>query len=214
MSLEPFLASLVARCDRIIPKLFAGCRLTPVRGGFIGRCPFHRATAHPTLFVADDAPLWRCYAGHEGGDWFTYMAAKEGMVVPETAQALARLAGVPLPDLTGFDETAWRKADRRGLFLWTVEHLFMGRLWTRHGREVVAALMASGVTEQEIVAQRIGMAVAPDEIERYLRKKGVFDPSLFESTGLADGGFGGDYGETVAARDRLGRVVRFGPSIG
>ncbi len=208
--LTPFLASLVDEADTIIPRLFAGCRLTPVDGGYIGRCPFHRALPHPTLFVSKEAPLWRCFAGHEGGDWFAFLAAREGMVAPEAAQALARLVGAPVPDLTGFNETAWRREGKRASFLWVVEHLFTGRLWTKHGREVVASLRDAGWGDGEIVARKIGLAVSPDEVKAYLVKKKVFDPTLFETTGLADGGYAGTMGETVAARDGIGRVTRFG----
>ncbi|MBF0171525.1 MAG: hypothetical protein HQK87_10650 [Nitrospinae bacterium] len=205
----PFLASLMEEADTILPRLFAGCRLTPVAGGYVGRCPFHPGAASPTLFVSSVSPLWRCFAGHEGGDWFAYLAAREGLNVPEAAQALARLAGMAAPNLKGFNETLWRRADRRASFLWVAEHLFMGRLWTKHGRAVVAALHGAGLSDAEIVARGIGMAVAPDDLVAYLRKKGVFGAALFEATGLAAGEYTGPLGETVAVRDGLGKIVGF-----
>jgi DNA primase len=200
-----FLIGAARVADNLAPAIFGGCALVPVDGGWIGRCPFHAGTRQPTLFVSGRYPLWRCFAGHEGGDWTAYLARRHGLNLPESILAIAqrtKSAGpVFLPN-----ESDWRRADRRGTLLWAVEHLSQGRLWTKRGREAVTSLTARGVREEKIVADGVGIVTTPDETRAYLREKGLFDPALFADCGL-DAAV--DYAVRVADRDPIGRVTGF-----
>lgn len=65
---------------------------------FKARCPFHEERT-PSFVVFPESGTWRCFgACSTGGDLFSFLMQKENMDFREALQALAREAGVQLPE--------------------------------------------------------------------------------------------------------------------
>lgn len=76
--------------------------LTPSRGGaeFKGLCPFHD-DHNPSMMVYPDRQTFRCWSCNTGGDCFTWVMEFDKVEFREALEALAKRAGLELPQLQG-----------------------------------------------------------------------------------------------------------------
>lgn len=70
-------------------------RLTKTGQGHKGLCPFHDEKT-PSFHVSQDRQTWHCFGCGKGGDVFTFVMEKEGLIFAEALESLSKRAGVEL----------------------------------------------------------------------------------------------------------------------
>ena len=65
-----------------------------------GRCPFHEDT-RPSLSVRIAPPMFHCFGCSKAGDIFRFAMLHQKLTFPEAVAAVARHAGIALPQDTG-----------------------------------------------------------------------------------------------------------------
>src|SRR5262245_34716137 len=158
--------------------------------------------------------IFHCFGCGVGGDAFGFLMRQDRLTFPEAVRALARTAGVTLPEERGIGASA-REELHRGMDL--AARFYAERLWGPAGVQARRYLETRGVDPE--VARRFGLGVAPDEwrgLGEFLRTERVSEEVLV-TVGLAvareDGKGGYDRFRSrllFPIRDQQGRVVAFG----
>src|ERR1700687_1820835 len=77
---------------------------------FLGLCPFHGEKT-PSFTVSDERGLFHCFGCGAGGTVFTFLMRADRITFPEAVEALARRAGVALPQRIERDEGSERRQE-------------------------------------------------------------------------------------------------------
>lgn len=180
-----------------------------------GLCPFH-VEKTPSFTVNPRRGIFHCFGCGVGGDAFEFVMRQDRLTFPEAVQALARTAGVALPE-----ERARGAGDsgRQELFriMELAARFFAEALWKPGGEDARRYLEGRGIDPE--VARRFGLGLSPqgwDGLLTFMRGERVSAEAL-ESAGLAvrrEGGTG-HYDRfrgrlMFPIRDVQGRVVAFG----
>lgn len=64
---------------------------------FVGLCPFHSENS-PSFTVHREKQFFHCFGCQAHGDLFAFCMRQEGLDLPEAVRALAREAGIELPE--------------------------------------------------------------------------------------------------------------------
>jgi len=128
-------------------------------------CPFHTDN-NPSFSFSADKPLWHCFGCGKGGDWITYLMAKNGLSFPEARDRLAKEAGV---ELRGYDKEKWEQERSRTDILGKALAFFQEALWMDGGKETLAYLKNRGYTEDEIKRMGLGHYPGKAETEKFLK---------------------------------------------
>ena len=96
--------------EQFLDELRSAVRITDLVGQYVlwengkGRdgdrwacCPFHGEST-PSFHATDDKKSYHCFGCGVSGDHFKFLTESQGMTFPESVQAVAELAGIPLPD--------------------------------------------------------------------------------------------------------------------
>ena len=180
-----------------------------------GLCPFH-AEKTPSFMVNPKKGIFHCFGCGVGGDAFGFLMRQDKLSFPEAVRALAKQAGIPLPEERGGKpgegnrEELLRVMDLAARFY--VEHL-----WTPAGERARAYLSERGIDPE--VARRFGLGLAPegwDALLNFMKSEKVAEEALV-AAGLAiqrenrSGVYDRFRGRLLfAIRDLQGRVVAFG----
>jgi len=123
-----------------------------------GLCPFH-AEKTPSFMVNPKKRIFHCFGCGVGGDAFGFMMRQDKLSFPEAVRALAKTAGVTLPDADGARaEDSGREELRRALDL--AARFYAEALWARGGAHARQYLDGRGIDPE--VARRFGLGYAPD----------------------------------------------------
>jgi DNA primase len=180
-----------------------------------GLCPFH-AEKTPSFTVHPKKGIFHCFGCGAGGDAFGFVMRQDRLTFPEAVRALARRAGIELPEssapaaseskLEGLRQVMARAAD-----------FYRERLWSAGGARAQDYLAARGIDVE--VARRFGLGYAPegwDNLLAALRQQNVTD-ELSAQAGLivprqtGPGFYDRFRGRLLfPIRDPQGRVVAFG----
>ena len=180
-----------------------------------GLCPFH-AEKTPSFMVNPKKGIFHCFGCGVGGDAFGFLMRQDRFSFPEAVRALAKQAGVALPE-----ERGGRPADGSREELLRVMDLaarfYIAELWKPGGERARAYLAARGIDPE--VARRFGLGYAPegwDALLGFMKSEKVAEDALV-AAGLAiqRENRGGVYDRfrgrlLFAIRDLQGRVVAFG----
>lgn len=71
-----------------------------------GLCPFHEEKL-PSFHVTPARGMWFCFGCGEGGDVFTFVMKKYNLTFTETAQRLAKRAGVKIQGIVNAPQAFW-----------------------------------------------------------------------------------------------------------
>jgi DNA primase len=180
-----------------------------------GLCPFHTERT-PSFTVNPRKGIFHCFGCGVGGDVFGFLMRQDRLSFPEAVRALARQAGVALPQ-----ERGGQAGDSGREELYRVMELaasfYAERLWTAGGERPRAYLEARGVAPE--VARRFGLGWAPEGWETLpdaLRSAGAADDTLVTAgLRIPRENRPGAYDRFRARllfpiRDLQGRVVAFG----
>ena len=179
-----------------------------------GLCPFH-AEKTPSFMVNAKKGIFHCFGCGVGGDAFGFLMRMDRLAFPEAVRALAKTAGVALPDDRGPRQDSGREELYRVMEL--AAQYYADTLW-RPGGERAREYLERRCIDSE-VARGFRLGYAPeswDSLLGFMRAEHVGAEAL-ETAGLAvrrEGG-SGHYdrfrGRLIfAIRDAQGRVVAFG----
>jgi DNA primase len=178
-------------------------------------CPFH-AEKTPSFMVNSKKGIFHCFGCGAGGDAFGFLMRQDRLSFPEAVRALAKLAGVPVPEERRAEAEGQREAFYRALDLAT--RFYLEALWNRpEGTRAQQYLNARGIDAE--IARRFALGYAPEGWDRllaFLKASGVSE-ELQVQAGLAvprntgNGCYDRFRGRLIfPIRDPQGRPIAFG----
>jgi DNA primase len=129
-----------------------------------GLCPFHSEKT-PSFNVNPKKAIFHCFGCGVGGDVFGFAMRQDRLSFPEAVRALAKTAGVTLPEERGPQagdsgrEELFRAMDLAARF-------YAETLWTPAGERAQKYLAERGIDPD--VAKRFGLGYAPEGWDRLL----------------------------------------------
>lgn len=179
-----------------------------------GLCPFHGEKT-PSFMVNPKKGIFHCFGCGVGGDVFGFMMRQDRLSFPEAVRALAKTAGVTLPEERGTSADSGRDDLLRAMDL--AARFYAEALWKPGGARAQKYLADRGIEPE--VARRFGLGVAPDgwdTLLTFMKSEKVAEETLV-SAGLAVArdNRAGVYDRfrsrlLFTIRDLQGRVVAFG----
>jgi DNA primase len=179
-----------------------------------GLCPFHGEKT-PSFMVNPAKGIFHCFGCGVGGDAFGFLMRQDRLSFPEAVRALAKTAGVTLPEERGPGDGGGRDELHRAMEL--AAKFYADNLWGVMGGRARDYLDKRGIDPE--VARRFGLGFAPDEwraLGDVMRTEGVSEETMV-TVGLAvaredgKGGYDRFRGRLLfPIRDLQGRVVAFG----
>ncbi|MBI3636608.1 MAG: DNA primase [Candidatus Rokubacteria bacterium] len=209
----------------VLDEIRAGVDIVDLVGRFVnikkagvnwkGLCPFHSEKT-PSFMVNPRKGIFHCFGCGVGGDVFGFLMRQDKLSFPEAVRALAKQAGVSLPDDRG---VAAGDSGREELFrVMNLAATFYAEALTTPGGERARRYFDERGIDPE-VARRFGLGYAPegwDTLLTFMRGERVSEDALV-TTGLAvqRENRGGVYDRfrgrlMFPIRDLQGRVVAFG----
>jgi DNA primase len=129
-----------------------------------GLCPFHGEKT-PSFMVNPKKGIFHCFGCGVGGDIFGFLMRQDRLSFPEAVRALAKTAGVTLPEERGGQpgdsgrEELFRVMDLAARF-------YAETLWKPAGERARKYLDERGIDPE--LARRFGLGAAPDAWDRLL----------------------------------------------
>jgi DNA primase len=189
----------------VLDDIRAGVDLVDLIGRFVnlrkagvnwkGLCPFHSEKT-PSFMVNPKKGIFHCFGCGVGGDAFGFVMRQDRLTFPEAVRALARTAGVALPEERGAPGDSGREELLRAVDL--AARFYAELLWKPAGARAQAYLRERGIDPE--VARRFGLGYAPDSWDAlltFMRGETVGEDTLI-AAGLA-----------VARDNRAGAYDRF-----
>ena len=145
-----------------------------------GLCPFHgEKTA--SFSVAPDKGIYYCFGCHKGGNAVNFMMEIEGLSYPDAVRALAKRAGMTVPEDEQY-QSRYRQQERLWALHKEAARFFHGKLMAPEGAEALKYALGRGMPKSTII--NFGIGYAPDswtDLVDAMRKKGYTDEELKES---------------------------------
>jgi DNA primase len=179
-----------------------------------GLCPFHGEKT-PSFMVNPKKGIFHCFGCGVGGDVFGFVMRQDRLSFPEAVRALAKTAGVTLPEERGAGPDSGRDELLRAMDL--AARFYAEALWKPAGARAQKYLGERGMDPD--VAKRFGLGYAPegwDTLLTFMKSEQVAEETLV-TAGLAvprdnrAGVYDRFRGRLLfTIRDLQGRVVAFG----
>jgi DNA primase len=179
-----------------------------------GLCPFHGEKT-PSFMVNPKKGIFHCFGCGVGGDVFGFAMRQDRLSFPEAVRALAKTAGVTLPEERGAAPDSGRDELLRAMDL--AARFYAEALWKPAGARAQQYLSERGIDPD--VAKRFGLGYAPegwDTLLTFMKSEQVAEETLV-TAGLAvarenrAGVYDRFRGRLLfTIRDLQGRVVAFG----
>ncbi len=148
-----------------------------------GLCPFHgEKTA--SFSVAPDKGIYYCFGCHKGGSVINFQMEIEGMSYPDAVRALAKRAGMEVPDDEQY-QNRYQKQERLWALSKEAARFFNAQLYAPAGAEGLAYAKKRGMPKA--VLTKFGIGFAPNswnDLCDAMIAKGYTEEELKES-GLA-----------------------------
>ena len=142
-----------------------------------GLCPFHgEKTA--SFSVAPDKGIYYCFGCHKGGGAINFMMEVEGLTYPDAVRALAKRAGMEVPEDEQY-QSRYRQQERLWALMKEAGRFFYSQLYSPAGKECLDYTTRRGLTKNIIT--QFGMGYAPNSwnaLVDAMRKKGYTDQEL------------------------------------
>lgn len=146
-------------------------------GNLFGLCPFHgEKTA--SFSVAPDKGIYYCFGCHKGGGAINFMMEIEGLSYPDAVRALAKRAGMTVPEDEQY-QSRYRQQERLWALMKEAGRFFHEQLYTPGGAECLAYVQKRGLSKA--IVTRFGIGFAPNSwnaLVDAMRKKGYTDQEL------------------------------------
>ena len=142
-----------------------------------GLCPFHgEKTA--SFSVAPDKNIYYCFGCHKGGGPINFMMEVEGLSYPDAVRALAKRAGMEVPEDEQY-QSRYRQQERLWALMKEAARYFHAQLYLEGGKEGLAYARKRGMTKGTLT--KFGIGFAPNTWNGLcdaMRKKGYTDQEL------------------------------------
>ena len=145
-----------------------------------GLCPFHgEKTA--SFSVAPDKGMYYCFGCHKGGGAINFMMELEGLSYPDAVRALAKRAGMEVPEDEQY-QSRYRQQERLWALHKEAARFFHAQLYAPVGKNALAYAMGRGMPKSTLTTFGIGYAPDSwDSLVKALRAKGYTDQELKDS---------------------------------
>ena len=174
-----FLDELVAR-NPIEDVVGQYVNLKRSGSNLFGLCPFHgEKTA--SFSVAPDKGIYYCFGCHKGGGAINFMMEIEGLSYPDAVRALAKRAGMEVPEDEQY-QSRYRQQERLWALSKEAARFFVAQLFAPAGAEGLAYARKRGMPKSTLT--KFGIGFAPNEwtaLTDAMRAKGYTDEELKES---------------------------------
>ncbi len=145
-----------------------------------GLCPFHgEKTA--SFSVAPDKGIYYCFGCHKGGSVITFQMEIEGLSYPDAVRALARRAGMEVPEDEQY-QSRYRQQERLWALHKEAARFFHAQLYAPNGKAALEYALGRGMPKSTLT--KFGIGYAPDTwtaLVDALRAKGYTDQELRDS---------------------------------
>ena len=146
-------------------------------GNMFGLCPFHgEKTA--SFSVAPDKGIYYCFGCHKGGGPINFMMEIEGLTYPDAVRALAKRAGMTVPEDEQY-QSRYRQQERLWALMKEAGRFFHQQLYAPAGAECLAYVNKRGLSKS--IVTRFGIGFAPNSwnaLVDAMRQKGYTDAEL------------------------------------
>ncbi|MGM9669354.1 MAG: DNA primase [Faecousia sp.] len=146
-------------------------------GNLFGLCPFHgEKTA--SFSVSPDKGIYYCFGCHKGGGAINFMMEIEGLSYPDAVRALARRAGIQVPEDPQY-QSRYRQQERLWALMKEAARFYHAQLYLPAGAEGLAYAQKRGMTKGTLTS--FGIGFAPNgwsAMTDAMRKKGYTDQEL------------------------------------
>ena len=145
-----------------------------------GLCPFHgEKTA--SFSVAPDKGIYYCFGCHKGGGAVNFMMEVEGLSYPDAVRALAKRAGMEVPEDEQY-QSRYRHQERLWALHKEAARFFHSRLYAPEGKAALEYALGRGMPKATLI--NFGIGYAPnswDSLVKAMRAKGYTDQELKDS---------------------------------
>ena len=145
-----------------------------------GLCPFHgEKTA--SFSVAPDKGMYYCFGCNKGGGAINFMMELEGLSYPDAVRALAKRAGMEVPEDEQY-QSRYRAQERLWALHKEAARFFHTKLYAPEGKAALEYAIGRGMPKSTLTT--FGIGYAPDTwtaLVDALRKKGYTDEELKDS---------------------------------
>ena len=145
-----------------------------------GLCPFHgEKTA--SFSVAPDKGIYYCFGCHKGGGPINFMMELEGLTYPDAVRALAKRAGMEVPEDEQY-QSRYRQQERLWALMKEAGRFFNAQLYAPVGKECLEYTQKRGLTKSIIT--RFGLGFAPNSwnsLVNAMKAKGYTDQELIDA---------------------------------
>ena len=147
-------------------------------------CPFHKEKT-PSFQIRCDQQVYRCYGCGKHGNIFTFMMEENGMTFVEAVEALAKRAGLELPEQTYNPEEVKHKKTLEKIYAVNKETAMFYYNCLKSDTGSIAREYLAGREITWSTVNRFGMGYSPDfdTLPNYLTQKG-FDISSMKEAGV------------------------------
>ena len=146
-------------------------------GNLFGLCPFHgEKTA--SFSVAPEKGIYYCFGCHKGGGPVNFMMEIEGLSYPDAVRALAKRAGMEVPEDEQY-QSRYRQQERLWALMKEAARFFHAQLYTPAGEQCLEYTRKRGLSKAIITNFGIGFAPSSwNALVDAMRKKGYTDQEL------------------------------------
>ena len=145
-----------------------------------GLCPFHgEKTA--SFSVAPDKGIYYCFGCHKGGGAINFMMELEGLSYPDAVRALAKRAGMEVPEDEQY-QSRYRQQERLWALMKEAARYFHSQLYSPAGAEGLAYAQKRGMPKGTLTT--FGIGFAPNTwsgLTDAMKKKGYTDQELIDA---------------------------------
>ncbi len=149
-------------------------------GNMFGLCPFHgEKTA--SFSVAPDKGIYYCFGCHKGGSAVNFMMEIEGLSYPDAVRALAKRAGMAVPEDEQY-QSRYRQQERLWALTKEAARFFHAQLYAPVGKAALEYALGRGMSKA--ILTTFGVGYAPDSWDsmvKAMRAKGYTDQELIDS---------------------------------
>ena len=145
-----------------------------------GLCPFHgEKTA--SFSVAPDKGIYYCFGCHKGGGAVNFMMEIEGLSYPDAVRALAKRAGMEVPEDEQY-QSRYRQQERLWALHKEAARFFHSQLYAPVGRQALEYALGRGMSKSILTTFGIGYAHDSwDSMVKAMKAKGYTEEELKES---------------------------------
>ena len=171
-----FIDELIAR-NPIEDVVGQYVRLKRSGSNMFGLCPFHgEKTA--SFSVAPDKGIYYCFGCHKGGGPINFMMEVEGLSYPDAVRALAKRAGMEVPEDEQY-QSRYRQQERLWALMKEAARFFHAQLYSEAGKEGLAYAQKRGMPKSTLT--KFGIGFAPNTwnaLITAMQKKGYTEQEL------------------------------------